>query len=168
MYIFLPGHEGNRSAGSCSDGSSNQRALTASGESTNQGPATATPGDPSPVALLVIAADSLRGGRTELIRLAVNFDRFESELQTRSPHQPTRWTRIHHQSFGARTLRYDRMFIDNDGFRNRSLEVITRAALVTRQSLIQSDVNRGPFGNSDRIRSTRDRSRARNNSSQQE
>src|SRR5258708_6736641 len=168
MYIFLSSHEGGRSAGSCSDGSSDQRALTASGESANQGASTSTPRDPSPVALLVIAADSLRGGRAKLIRLAVNFDGFESELQTRSPHQSTGWMRINHQSFGTRTLRNDRMFIDDDGFENCGLEMITRAALVTRQSLIQSDVNRSLFRNSDRIRPSTDRNRAGNDSRQQQ
>ena len=37
MYIFLSSHEGNLSAGSRSDRSSDQRALTASGESANAG-----------------------------------------------------------------------------------------------------------------------------------
>jgi hypothetical protein len=168
MYISLPGHEGNRCAGSCSDGSSNQRALTASGESANQGAATATPGDPSPVALPVIAADSLRGGRAELIRLAVNFEGFKSELQTRSPHQPTGWTRLQHQSFGVSTPRNDGVFIDDYGLCNCTLEVITRAALVACQSLIRSDMKRGFFGNRDWIRPTRDRSFGRDDSRQQE
>jgi hypothetical protein len=35
MYIFLAGQEGNRSAGSGSDGTSDQRAFTASGETAN-------------------------------------------------------------------------------------------------------------------------------------
>jgi hypothetical protein len=64
-----------------------------------------------PIALLVIAADSLKGGRAESLRLAVNFDGFESELQTRSPRQPTGWTCIHHQSFDTRTRRNDGVFI---------------------------------------------------------
>jgi hypothetical protein len=114
MYIFFPGHERYCGTGSCSNRAADQRALTTTRERANQQSSGTATANPSPVALFVTAADSLRHGCLKLIRLAVRFNRLESELQTSPTHQSARSARIQNQPFGMGALWNNRMFVDND------------------------------------------------------
>jgi len=157
VYVFLAGHIGREGARSSTDRSSDQRTFASASQRANQQSSASTSSDPSPVALLVIAAAFPGGVCLKRISLAVHIDGFNGELQARAAPQPARWARIHNQSFDVSTLWNDCAFVDDDWLGNGSAEMITGPVFVARQSLIKSDSNRRLFGECHRLWPASDR-----------